>query len=106
MTSKRVKGHAALRSALLLKTGWSKQRLSQVVQQKHRQLPMTTRVAQSVVAHEHGLRLGQYLEGDELREAQETVSKLRPAAESGGSVGRRDARVTAKRSQSSGERVM
>lgn len=73
----RTKGHVGLRQVLLQKTGWSRQRLSQVVQQKHRQLPMSTRVAQAVVAHERGIQLGRYLEGDDLRDAQEAVAKLR-----------------------------
>jgi len=77
MPSKSMKGPAALRDALLKKTGWSKQRLHQVVQQKHGQLPMSTKVAQAVIAHEKGLRLGRFLDGDDLREAQETVAKLR-----------------------------
>ncbi len=77
MATKSVKGPAALREALMKKTGWSKQRLSQVVQQKHGQLPMSTKVAQAVIAHEKGLRLGRFLDGDDLREAQETVAKLR-----------------------------
>ena len=104
--TKPKKGHAALRTALLAKTKWSKQRLSQVVQEKHRQLPMTTRVAQAVVAHDRGIRLGQYLEGDELREAQETVAKLRATAHAGVTSGSRQVRAKSERSAAAAERVI
>lgn len=84
------RGHSELRKALLASTRWTRQRMSQLVQRKQGLLPMTTRVAQAIIAHERGIRLGKYLEGEDLREVQEIVTQLQSVrgAAAGGADGR------------------
>ena len=94
--SKSGKGFAALRKALIDQTKWSPFALSRRVRAVKDRLPMETKIGQAIVAHEAGLRLDRYLDGDQLDEVQQTIAKLKSAPTStntAGANGRRAARA-------------
>src|SRR5690242_7551582 len=68
-----------LRRALLRKLGVTPQGLSHRVQKKIKQLPMNTSEATYVIAHDEGLRLGDYLTQDELANVRHLQAQLRQA---------------------------
>src|SRR5687767_8556558 len=70
------KGFSALRTALLAQKKKSKQWLSAEVARRTRHAPMTVSVAQAVVAHHNGLRVGKYLTGGDLADVQQAIRDL------------------------------
>jgi len=82
-----TKGFAALRKALIEKTGWSPFALSRRVNAVKKRLPMKTKVAQAIVAHEAGVRPDRFLDGDDLDGVQQTIAKLAKAPTTGAGDG-------------------
>ncbi len=78
----------ALRTALLKKLGVTKQRLSQRVQALIRQVPMSTEEATYCIAHQEGLRLDKFVDGETVARVRGLVSTLEPR---GGLAGRQKA---------------
>jgi Swt1-like HEPN len=72
----------ALRTALLKKLGISKQTLSARVQKKISELPMSTTEATYVIAHDVGVKIHQYLSGDEVEKVRMLQAQLRHAGAS------------------------
>lgn len=62
-----------LRADLIAKTGWSKQVLSARVQALRRIAPVSTPIAQAVIAHQRGLQLHRYLDEATLKRVQEAL---------------------------------
>ncbi len=95
MMASKTKSFAALRKALIEKTGWSPFALSRRVNAVKKRLPMKTKVAQAVVAHEAGVRPDRFLDGAELDEVQQTIAKLAkaPTSAAASGNGRRPARA-------------
>ncbi len=69
-------GMRELRTALVQKTGWSKQTLSRHVQAVKDELPMDTPTAQGVLAHRQRLRLDRYLDAATLASVQGVIARL------------------------------
>jgi len=72
-----------LRAALIAKTGWSKQTLSARVQGLRRVAPVSTPIAQAVIAHQQGLQLHRYLDEASLKRVQEALPLFSRSVESG-----------------------
>jgi Swt1-like HEPN len=66
----------ALRTALLRKLGVTKQRLSQRVQALIRKVPMGTEEAVYCIAHQEGLRLDRFVDGETVARVRGLVSTL------------------------------
>src|SRR5712664_1990075 len=71
--------NSALRKALLAKLKVTPQALSQQVQKKRAQLPMTTEEATYIIAHEKGLKIHNYLSAEEVGHVQGLQAQLRHA---------------------------
>lgn len=66
-----------LRTALLAKLGVSPQRLSQRVQKRKAELPMSTELATYTIAHEEGLDVAKFLSDEQTSEVRQLVAQLR-----------------------------
>jgi hypothetical protein len=78
-----------IKKALLAKLGVTPQRLSQMVQKRKRELPMSTEHAVYTFAHEHGVDISKELDAVETAEIRSLVSQLRasvPASATNGST--------------------
>jgi hypothetical protein len=82
-----------LRSALLEKLGVSQQRLSQRVQRRKAELPMSTELATYTIAHEEGIDVSRFLDPDLTAQVRELVAQLR-------ATGERPAPTSARRARS------
>jgi hypothetical protein len=71
-----------LKAALLKKLGVTSQRLSQRVHAVIRQVPMSSEEAAYCIAHQEGIRLDKFLDGNMIAHVRGLVSALRPNAES------------------------
>lgn len=69
-------GMRELRTALVNKTGWTKQALSRQVQLVKDELPMETSTAQCVLAHRQRLRIDRYLDAPTLATVQGVLARL------------------------------
>jgi hypothetical protein len=78
-----VATNRALRKALLKKRRFTSQRLSQLVQRRKAELPMSTEDATYTIAHESGIDVSKFLTPDETARVATLVSQLKtvqPAA--------------------------
>jgi hypothetical protein len=82
----------ALRKALLEKLKVTPQALSQQVQKKRAQLPMTTEEATYIIAHEKGIKIHNYLAAEEMGQVRALQAQLRHA-NGGGDVQRSNGRA-------------
>lgn len=80
-----------LKAALLKKLGVTPQRLSQLVNRRKTELPMSTTQAVYTIAHENGIDVSKYLDSEETREVRDLVASLKAsgaksAPENGGTL--------------------
>ncbi|MGO9038176.1 MAG: Swt1 family HEPN domain-containing protein [Steroidobacteraceae bacterium] len=74
---------SALRKALLAKLKVTRQALSQQVQKKRAQLPMTTEEATYIIAYEKGLKIHNYLSAEVVGQVRALQAQLRHASVGG-----------------------
>lgn len=65
-----------LREALIGRTHWNTRQLSSRVQHLRAQTPMTTGMAQAVLAHRNGVHIAKYLHEDEVHRVRDILAKL------------------------------
>jgi hypothetical protein len=90
-----------IKKALLAKLGVTPQRLSQLVQKRKAELPMSTPEAIYTIAHEHGIDLSRQLTPEETAGIRGLVAQLRTGAQTtpatSGNGGARTKRASAKK---------
>ena len=72
--------NAGLKKELLDKLGVSQQRLSQLVQKRKAELPMSTEQAVYTIAHDNKIDIGKHLSKPEVTEVRELLAQLKAAS--------------------------
>jgi hypothetical protein len=97
-----VATNPAIKKALLKKMNVTPQRLSQLVQKRKAELPMSTEQATYTIAHEHGIDLSRELSPEETADVRQLMTALRGSG--GAPSNGRTAPTKASRASATGKR--